>query len=124
MIITSWPNRALHPNSRVDRRAATPIRAAAKTAGFALAREYVQKGGFLSDHLALTFCPPDLRKRDLDGAFSAMKAFLDGVSQGIGRDDSHWSFTLRWGPNDKDGGRVAIMFAADAATVPLRGEIS
>lgn len=124
MITLPWPHKSLHPNSRTDRRAATPHRAKARNDGLILARQHTQSGGAHTDHLVMTFCPPDARRRDIDGAFSACKAALDGISQGVKRDDSNWSFTLKWGPVDRNGGRVEIMFAIEAGVLPLVGWVS
>lgn len=124
MIRLSWPPRALHPNSRTDRRAATPQRAKARMDGLILARQHMQSGGIATDHMILTFCPPDLIRRDIDGAFSALKSTLDGIAQGVKRDDRHWTFTLKWGPVDRLGGHVDLVFAVDIGALPLAGWIS
>lgn len=92
--------------------------------GLILARQHMQSGGVHTDHLVMTFCPPDARRRDIDGAFSACKAALDGIAQGVKRDDSNWSFTLKWGPVDRHGGRVEIQFAVETGVLPLAGWIS
>ena len=124
MISLPWPDRSLHPNSRVDRRRATPARAKARMDGLLLARQYIKAGGIKTDHLILTFHPPDMRRRDIDGAFSACKSALDGISQALERDDSNWSFTLRWGAIDKYGGRVDVVFAIDPGVLPVAGWVS
>lgn len=58
-------------------------------------------------HLAIQFCPPNRRKRDLDNMLASLKATLDGLSDAMGVDDSGWSLTLTRGEPVK-GGAVFI----------------
>lgn len=58
-------------------------------------------------HLAIEFCPPDNRRRDLDNMLASCKACLDGLSDALGVDDSQWTLTLLRGPKAK-GGAVNI----------------
>ena len=119
-----WPSRDLHPNARKDRRFATNTRQAAREAGYFLAKQFINSGGVPTDHLVLTFCPPDNRRRDLDRAFSACKSALDGISQALGRDDQHWTFTLLRGPIGRKGGHVEIMFQVVPGVLPVTGWVS
>lgn len=45
-------------------------------------------------HLTITFCPPDLRRRDIDNALASIKYALDAVSEAIGVDDYFFGLTL------------------------------
>jgi len=124
MISLPYPAKELHPNSRKDRRRITEIRQAAKFAGLMLGREYIQHGGIRTDHLVMTFFPPDMHRRDLDNAFAACKSALDGIAAALQRDDQHWTFTLLRGPVDRRGGRVEIQFAVQPGILPLVGWVS
>ena len=124
MISLPYPAKELHPNARKDRRSITEIRQKAKFDGMMLAREYLQHGGIKTDHLIMTFFPPDMRRRDLDNAFAACKAALDGIALEFQRDDQHWTFTLLRGPCDRRGGRVDVVFAVQPGLLPLVGWVS
>jgi Holliday junction resolvase RusA-like endonuclease len=41
------------------------------------------------------FCPPDNRRRDIDGMLSNIKSYLDGISSAIGVDDSRFEIAMR-----------------------------
>ncbi|MBQ2263236.1 MAG: hypothetical protein II336_17980 [Loktanella sp.] len=66
-------------------------------------------------HLSLTFCPPDNRRRDLDGMLGAFKAGLDALSDVMGVDDSRWALSIRKGAKAMRGlVLVSITGGADA----------
>ena len=46
-------------------------------------------------HLAITFHPPDKRKRDLDNMLASIKSGLDGIADAIEVDDFHWVLTIK-----------------------------
>ena len=54
-------------------------------------------------HLSIRFCPPDRRRRDLDGMLSSIKHGIDAISETIGVDDFHFGFTLTRGEPVKGG---------------------
>lgn len=58
-------------------------------------------------HLTIRFCPPDKRRRDLDGMLSQVKWGIDAISDTIGLDDYHFGFTLIRGDPVK-GGKVIV----------------
>lgn len=58
-------------------------------------------------HLSIRFCPPDRRRRDLDGMLSSIKHGLDAISETVGVDDYHFGFTLTRGEPVK-GGAVQV----------------
>lgn len=93
-----WPPRACSPNQRQHW-----SRLAAAKKGYRYACQMLTRdaGGqrMPADsrlHLALTFVPPDRRRRDLDNLIASMKSGLDGIADALGVDDSRWrlSFAL------------------------------
>lgn len=107
MIVLPWPPRELHPNARVHwAKRAKHTKACRTRAGWETKAAKLQvPNGDVS--VCMVFCPPDNRRRDLDGCLSASKAFLDGVADGLGVDDSKFKLSLEWGPV-VSGGRVLI----------------
>ena len=124
LIRLGWPNRALSPNARVDRRKATEPRKAAVTEGWAEAKRTGAK--IPADaHLDITFYPPNNQRRDLDNLLASIKPHLDGIARAAGVDDAGWSFTIRKGDPVK-GGSVVIHVRNDkpeAISVPVLGVI-
>lgn len=114
-----WPNKALSPNSRIDRRSSTKIRQAARDLGFYAAKEALQKNGFPSYlHgvagivVIYSFHAPNMHRYDLDNALSRLKAANDGIALALGVDDSDWNaVTLRRG-QPVVGGRVDVEIEA------------
>lgn len=101
-----WPPSVLSPNSRADRRAATPHRKAYREAGFYAAKE--ARAAIPADaELAIKFFPPDRKRRDLDNMLASIKAGLDGIALAAGVDDSGWSLSLDRGEPVK-GGAVLV----------------
>lgn len=86
-----WPPRAVHPNARshwapkarVTRRMRQDAAWMARAAGVRVAN------GPLT--VRLRFCPPDARRRDLDGMIASCKAYLDGIADALGVDDSRFA---------------------------------
>lgn len=96
LIELPWPPKALHPNARVHRMALAAARKkyradcawAARGAG----ATRVDWPGVLA---SFRFCPPDRRRRDLDGMLAAIKSGIDGIVDVIGVDDYEWSMALK-----------------------------
>lgn len=94
-ILLPWPPRVVHPNhrghwspkARATKRMRQDAAWAAKSSGL------TAPDGPL--HVALTFYPPDKRRRDLDGCISACKAYLDGLADALGVDDSRFTLSAR-----------------------------
>ena len=63
----------------------------------------LHKGDVEGLHLSIRFCPPDRRRRDLDGMLSSIKHGLDAISETVGVDDYHFGFTLTRGEPVKGG---------------------
>ncbi len=58
--------------------------------------------------VAVTFYPPDRRKRDDDGCIGAIKNFRDGIADALGVDDARFSTTYAFGDAEKPG-RVEVI---------------
>ncbi len=105
----SWPPRELSPNARTHFRTKAPITKAYREAAYWRAFDadalFQPPDGPVM--LALTFHPPDKRRRDLDGMFSSIKAGLDGIADALEVNDHRFEFTLRRSDPIK-GGKVVI----------------
>lgn len=106
LIRLGWPNRALSPNARIDRRSQTAPRKAANVEGWAEAKRIGAKAE-ADAHIEVTFYPPNSQRRDLDNLLASIKPHLDGIARASGVDDAGWSFTIRKGATVK-GGSVLI----------------
>lgn len=106
IIALPWPHPSLSPNSRKDRRAATPHRKAYREAGFYAAKE---AGAEIHENaeLAIKFFPPDRKRRDLDNMLASIKAGLDGIALAACVDDSGWMLSIEKSEPVK-GGAVLI----------------
>jgi len=102
-----WPPRALHPNARVHW---APLSRTKGAYRFACATLAVQAGIRLPPDarplVAITFYPPDRRRRDADGMLSAIKSGLDGLADTMGCDDSRWRLQLA--VSEEIGGMVKV----------------
>jgi crossover junction endodeoxyribonuclease RusA len=58
-------------------------------------------------HLAITFCPPDRRRRDLDNMLASFKQGIDAIALVMGVDDYQFSLSLVRGEPVK-GGKVVV----------------
>lgn len=58
----------------------------------------------------LTFFWPDKRRRDRDNASACCKAYLDGISDTTGQDDSEWEFNSVRFDIDRANPRLEIEF--------------
>lgn len=102
----SWPDRSLFPNARVQHRFNKDKRDKARNEAFYACRA-LKIDLPLSPCLELSFYPPDSRKRDLDGMFSACKYYIDGIALAMGVDDYTFSYKIeRLSPIK--GGKVVI----------------
>ncbi len=76
-------------------------------------QQYMPPAGLLA--LAVTFCAPDKRRRDLDNLLASLKADFDGVSQALGVDDQLFEpITLKRGPTGRPG-KVVLEIGVCAA---------
>lgn len=100
-----WPNTDLNPNRRTHwaklARLKKKARADAHTAGLG-ARLNRQMWGEGRIPLAISFYPPDKRRRDLDNLIASMKAAQDGLADAMGVDDSQFQTTYRLRPKKEN----------------------
>lgn len=108
----SWPDKLLNPNSRAHWAKKHQKQKAYKLEGWG---EAVALGLSVREALAaserinveIEFYPPDHRSRDEDNAVASLKYALDGISKGIGVDDSRFRISHRFMEPVK-GGAVMI----------------
>lgn len=95
-LLLPWPARVLHPNARchwsVRAKAAKQARESAAWATKAAWKGVKPSEGVLT--LQIAFCPPDARRRDLDGCLSSLKPALDGIADALGVDDCRFRLVL------------------------------
>lgn len=114
-ITLPWPAVPLWPNRKAHWAQNKTARDAQREAAFYLARQAgYREPPFPAHavHLTMTFCAPTARRFDLDGALSAMKGAIDGLSACLGVDDSLFSYTLRRGEKAKNGAVIVTVEVA------------
>jgi crossover junction endodeoxyribonuclease RusA len=111
-----WPPRELHPNARVHwgarARAAKKSRA---LSGFALLASGIRRNDpDIPEALKVTavFFPPS-RRGDEDNMLASCKAYLDGIADALGVDDSGFKIVIRR-EEPRKGGLVRIELEAAA----------
>lgn len=106
-----WPPRTLSPNTPGHWAKKASAKKAYRSACMRAVEQGAWVGGFLPPdallRVSLRFCPPDVRRRDLDNLLASMKSGLDGIADAIGIDDSRFRIVVDW---DKPitGGRVLV----------------
>ena len=92
-IILPLPDRKLSPNARIHWRKAAPLIKAHRVTGNLMALKMRMKGVRIKSY-TLHFFWPDKRRRDRDNAVGnkGTKAFLDGIADTTGQNDSEWNF--------------------------------
>ena len=111
----SWPAKELSPNARVHFHAKAGA-----------ARAYRGEAYWMTKHvdlrpanddgeivLAITFHPPDKRKRDLDNMLASAKSAIDGIADAMSVNDQRFAFTIRRAEPVK-GGRVTVSIGEGA----------
>ena len=115
-ITLDWPSQPLWPNRKAHWTKNKTARDAQREAAFYLAKQAgLSKPPFgaYEVRVSMTFCGPSKTSRfDLDGALSAMKGAIDGLSACLGVDDSLFSYTLRRGEKCKSG---AVLVTVEVA---------
>src|SRR5574343_158176 len=106
-----WPPRTLSPNVQGHWAKKASAKKAYRSACRRAGEQGSGVGGFLPPdallRVSLRFCPPDVRRRDLDNLLAAMKSGLDGIADAIGIDDSRFRIAVDWaGPIT--GGMVLV----------------
>lgn len=113
-ITLPWPPRELHPNARAHwAKKARHTKECRERAGWESKAAKVSVATEGQIGVCMVFCPPDKRNRDMDGCLSNCKAYLDGLADGLGVNDSRFKLSLEWGPVVA-GGQVRI-FVGGAA---------
>lgn len=106
----AWPASALWPNRKSHWAVNKRARDAQREEAFFTARSVgwkMQDLGVHEVHLTFTCCPPARTSRfDLDGALSACKGAIDGLSACLDVDDSLFTYTLKRGEKSKMGGII------------------
>ncbi|RTM07428.1 MAG: hypothetical protein EKK31_11745 [Hyphomicrobiales bacterium] len=114
-ITLPWPPRSLHPNCRDHwARKAKDTKQARMLAGWCAKEAGLRQGDpDIPENLKVTaiFYPPNRHKHDLDGCLASSKAYLDGIADVIGVDDSKWQIAIRREAPTK-GGAVRIELEA------------
>lgn len=107
-----WPSPKLHPNARVhwsvrSKAAKAARRTAALFTIHAQGRNLRIFDGMTRVPVALTFHPPDRRKRDTDGMLSACKSQLDGLADALMVNDNLFDLALQVREPVK-GGKIIV----------------
>lgn len=107
-----WPARELHPNARLHWAAKAKHTKKARSYA-AWAAEAAGVGKLRPGHLnvSIQFMAPDNRRRDTDGMISSVKAYLDGIADATGVDDSNFNLTIKRADPIK-GGLVRVQIEA------------
>jgi crossover junction endodeoxyribonuclease RusA len=110
-IVLPWPPAALRPNASSPGNWRRKSEAAKryKHDCILLTPKSIADG----THLAITFCPPDKRRRDLDNMLASFKAGIDAIAQVMGVDDYQFSISLTRGEPVK-GGQVVVVIGEAA----------
>ena len=107
-ITISWPAQGASMNSRKHWSKQRKVKQAIKQEAAIACRHLPQQLKADSVAVAITFYPPDNRRRDADNLLSSIKPALDAISERIGIDDSKfWPMTLDKGEKTDDA-RVEI----------------
>ena len=120
-----WPPSGLSPNARLFWRERVAIKGKYGQQCWVAATAQRAPKIALSDgqtlSVAISFCPPDKRGRDMDNMIGAFKAGQDAVARVIDVDDKHWAPTYKRLPANPKDPHVLVEF--DIAQVELRGVV-
>lgn len=114
-ITLPWPPSALSPNGRHHWARLAKAKKSYRWACAMLARDAGAMKMRPDSRLfvAVTFVPPDKRRRDLDNLIASMKSGFDGLSDALGVDDSRWSLLFAL-DDGAIGGMVKVKIEAAA----------
>ena len=108
-----WPPKELSPNARVHwakkAKKANEYRWFCSIKARAGWWTKLNKNASPPISLAITFHPPDRRRRDLDNMLASIKAGIDGIADALGVDDQHFSLRLERGEPTRGGEVVAVI---------------
>ncbi len=102
------PSKILSPNARVHWMRLSVAKKAARRLAAMMA--FHQVGIYKFEGYRLDFYWPDARRRDDDNASTSCKAYLDGISDCVGQDDSNWKHNGVQFFIDRKNPRVEIVF--------------
>lgn len=103
-----WPPRVLSPNSRTHWKAQITPRKAYRKDAWTMTRALAGRGNpAYPPRVAITFCPPDRRARDLDNMIASFKAAQDGIADALSLNDSVFRPTYEIGGVEANG-RVIV----------------
>jgi len=102
------PSRNLSPNGRLNWRIVAGFKKQARR--LAALEAFDQLEDLALKGYRLDFYWPTKRRRDKDNAAAMCKAYLDGVADCTGQDDSEWDFDGVRFAIDRDNPRLEIVF--------------
>lgn len=109
-----WFSKLVSPNARTHwRRKGEAVKKMRREAAL-MAKQGIPKGWVAKDHdavpMTITFCPPDGRRRDRDNMIASIKAYMDGIADALGVDDSIFIPTYHLG-QPINGGNIRVEIA-------------
>lgn len=109
VVTLPWPAKPLSQNARVHWSVKAKAVSYARSLAYWTTREVVgpPRKGWTGAKLAITFCPPDRRRRDDDNAIGAFKAYRDGIADALGVDDHKFQCSYAFSEPVK-GGAVRV----------------
>jgi crossover junction endodeoxyribonuclease RusA len=111
-VILPWPPKELSPNKRIHWAQKSKIAKQYRHACHMLTKQSGIAVDWDGDiHMAITFYPPDRRRRDDDNAIASFKAGRDGMADALGVDDKRFR-THPW-IADEIGGYVKITISRE-----------
>jgi len=118
-ILLPWPDTVLFPNGSKRAHWATVSKATklAREAAYFTAQAHGVPKQWETESIKVhvIFEQPDKRRRDWDGMIGSIKAYLDGISDFIGVDDSKFKLSFEFLEERKKPGCV-IMELSNAST--------
>ena len=115
-VVLPLPDRRLSPNQQGHWRPKAAAKKKARSWGAKLASWL--KGKRFSSY-QLHFYWKDKRRRDQDNASASCKAYLDGISDAVGQDDSEWLHNGVRFHLDKENPRLEVVFELSEEDPPL-----
>lgn len=109
MITLPWPAKELSPNARVHWAQKSKAAKLAKQYAFVHAKEArLASHGQGKVTLYMEFVKPSKRRNDLDNMIASCKAYIDGIAEAIGIDDSRFRYVLEVADEPVKGGLVRV----------------
>lgn len=107
--VLPWPDKVLSSNARVHWAVKARATKAAREYAWAVTLNATGaiKKSWPGARLALTFNPPDKRRRDEQNCIISAKALIDGIADALGIDDSKFRISYAMGEPVK-GGAVRV----------------